>query len=341
MPSYKRVIDLESGTALVTTDLHGAGAVYDHLRARFLRLREQGVVQRWIICGDLIHASGPEEEDASLRMLIDVMKLQEELGRETVILLLGNHEMPHIYGVSLAKGNISFTPRFENALTQLDHQSLSYYRRHDVMAFLRRLPFYVRTKAGVTLSHAGAALPLAAANLVEVILDFDHDALLKLADDRMRAKYDMFALKTNTRYLAQAKTELAVDGPHDPRLPELARSMVVTQTCDDFNLLWDVLFATNETSGTPLSGYQEIVRKALKQLSAFGPYEQRVIVAGHIGVEGGHKLVGLQQLRLASYSHARPNEAGEVLLLDCATPIQDAEELVAHLRPTLDDAQTM
>jgi hypothetical protein len=335
--SYKHVLDLDTGTALVTTDLHGAGAVYDHLRDTFLRLHKQGVVNRWIICGDLIHSSGPEEDDASLRMLLDVMHLQDTMGRETVILLLGNHEMPHIYGITLSKGTITFTPRFEQALTALDHQSKIHYRRRDVMAFLRRLPFYVRTKAGVTLTHAGAALPLATANLVEVILDFDHDALLKLADDRMRAKYDVFALKTNARYLAQAASELAIEGPYDPRLPEFARAIVVSQTCEDFHLLWDVLFARNETDGTALSNYRQTMRRALEQLSACGPYEQRVFVAGHIGVDGGHKRVGLEQLRLASYSHAYPNEQGEVLLLNCETPVNYAEELVPHLRLTLSE----
>lgn len=335
MKSYKRAIDLDSGTALVTTDLHGAGAVYDHLQATFLRLKAAGQVERWIICGDLIHSSGPEEEDDSLRMMLDMMRLQEELGRETVILLLGNHEMPHIYGVTLSKGHITFTPRFEHALTALDHQTKARYRRRDVMAFLRGLPFYVRTKAGVTLSHAGAALSLASANLAEVILDFDHDALLKLAEDRMRAKYDTLAFKTNARYIAQSKAELGVEGPYDPRLSDLARAMVVSQTCDDFELLWGVLFARNETDGSPLSSYNQVVQSALKQLSAYGPYEQRVIVAGHIGVDGGHKLVGSQHLRLASYSHAYPNEAGQVLLLNCESPINYAEELVPHLRPTL------
>jgi hypothetical protein len=335
--SYKRVIDLDSGTALVTTDLHGAGAIYDHLRKTFLRLRAEGTVNRWIICGDLIHSSGPEQDDASLRMILDVMRLQEELGQDQVILLLGNHEMPHIYGITLSKGSLTFTPRFEQALAALDHQSkpkLPYHRR-DVMAFLRRLPFYVRTKAGVTLSHAGAALPLATGHLIEAILDFDHDALLKLADDRMRAKYDVHALKSNARYIAQAQAELAIEGPYDPRLPELARAIVVSQTCEDFHLLWDVLFAQNETGGTPLSSYKKVVQESLQQFSACGPYEQRVIVAGHIGVEGGHKLVGLQQLRLASYAHAHPNEAGEVLLLNCEQPILYAEELLPHLRPTL------
>lgn len=335
MKSYKRIIDLDSGTALVTTDLHGAGTVYDHLRATFLRLRAEGVVNRWIICGDLIHSSGPEEQDDSLRMTLDVMQLQEELGHDTVIMLLGNHEMPHIYGISLSKGPLTFTPRFEHALTALDHQTKARYRRRDVMAFFRRLPFYARTKAGVTLSHAGPALALATANLIEVILDFDHDALLKLAEDRMRAKYDTVAFKTNARYLAQAKEELAVEGPFDPRLSDLARAIIVSQTCEDFELLWDVLFARNETDGTPLSSYKQVIQGALHQLSLYGPYEQRVIVAGHIGVEGGHKLVGSQQLRLASYSHAHPNEAGQVLLLNCEEPINTAEELVPHLRPTL------
>src|SRR5262249_25470434 len=108
MAQPKRVMDFDSGVAMVVTDLHGEGKVYNHLRDKFLALHKAGEVQRLIICGDLIHSNREESEDDSLPMLLDVMRLQSELGRDTVVLLMGNHEMPHVYGISLAKGIIEF-----------------------------------------------------------------------------------------------------------------------------------------------------------------------------------------------------------------------------------------
>ncbi|MGB1288660.1 MAG: metallophosphoesterase, partial [Aggregatilineales bacterium] len=152
-----KVHDFDSGIAMVVTDLHGDGAVYEHLRDIFLDLHEKGEADRLIICGDLIHGYGDEADDKSLEMLLDVMRLQSEMGEDTIILLMGNHEMPHIYGITLSKGNLAFTPRFERALTRLDANADNDYNRADVIRFLKSLPFYVRTKAGVLLTHAGAS----------------------------------------------------------------------------------------------------------------------------------------------------------------------------------------
>jgi len=41
------------------------------------------------------------------------------------------------------------------------------------------------------------------------------------------------------------------------------------------------------------------------------------------------------QLRLASSAHAHPEKAGQVLMLDCETPVSKASQLISHLRPTL------
>jgi hypothetical protein len=150
------VIDFVTGKAMIVTDLHGQGKVYNHIRDTFLEYNKTGVVDRLIICGDLIHGYGEEAEDASLAMLLDVMSLQQQLGRDTVVMLMGNHEMPHVYSIPLSKGHIVFTPRFERALAQLDRDSNAKYSRADVMTFLKSLPFVVRTKAGVLITHAGA-----------------------------------------------------------------------------------------------------------------------------------------------------------------------------------------
>lgn len=330
--SYQRVLHLTSGVALVVTDLHGAGAAYERIRDDFLRHYQAGQVQRLIFCGDLIHGYGSAADDASLPMLLDVMRLQRELGRETVILLLGNHEMPHIYGIHLSKGDVDFTPRFEAALTALDVQPIHGQRRADVLAFLRSLPLYVSTQAGVLLTHAGAPPQVQTVQHCAEVFDFDHDALLRLYDDRLRRQYDLAALKTNRVYLQLAQARLAIQDAADIRLPELLRAELISQTSAELQQLWDVLFALNE-QGSSIAQYSRVVQRFLEIVSALTPVAQRVLVAGHIGVRGGHALIGTQQLRLASYAHAHPPQAGQVLWLDCDQPVQTAGDLLPGLRP--------
>ncbi|MCU0512432.1 MAG: metallophosphoesterase [Anaerolineae bacterium] len=327
------MIDVDSGVALVVTDLHGEGRVYDHLRDLFLSRYQAGTVQRLILCGDLIHSYGPEAEDDSLRMLLDVMRLQAELGPEAVVLLMGNHEMPHVYGIHLMKGKFEFTPRFEQALVALDNRRGAPRRRHEVLAFLRGLPLYVRTRAGVMLSHAGAPPGIDDSEAADFVLNFDHDALLRLIEDRMRSQYDLDALKQNAVYLREAKKRLAIDGADDPRLPELLRAELVSQTSVEFQLLWQVLFATNEQDSS-LRDYSQQVRRFLQAVSAISPHEQRVLIAGHIPVSGGYATIGQQQLRLASYAHASPRHEGCYVLLDCARPVQSAVDLLPQVHKT-------
>ena len=138
----ERFLNLTEGTVMLVTDLHGDRDAFHRYVHRFHKLYQSGEAQRLIFLGDVIHGYGSEQTDGSLSMILNVIKLQQELGPDTVMMLLGNHEMPHIYGISLAKGEIEFTPRFEHVLG--DH-------RRAVLAFLRSLPFYIRTAAGVML----------------------------------------------------------------------------------------------------------------------------------------------------------------------------------------------
>lgn len=333
MVAQKRVIDFDSGVAMVVTDLHGDGQVYDHVRDTFLQLYESGQAQRLILCGDLIHGYGKEQDDHSLRMLLDVMRLQREMGRDKIILLMGNHEMPHIYGVVVSKGDIEFTSRFERALSRLDKQADAPYRRQDVTAFLCSLPLYVRTKAGVLLTHAGASSAVKSVEVADIVLNFDHAALVTLVDDMIRRDFDIDALRRSIEYSTQALYYLALDDEYDPRFTDLLRAELLSQSNPDYRLLWDVLFTTNE-QGWHVAGYSQLVELFLRYISALSPYEQRVIVAGHIEAAGGYQQVGMQQLRLASFAHAKPRHEGHFLLLDCATPVQTAADLIPYLRKT-------
>jgi len=330
---YPRAIDFDSGTAMVVTDLHGNGKVYNHIRDTFLRRYEAGEVDRLILCGDLIHGYGDEAEDASLPMLLDVMSLQEKLGKDTIVMLMGNHEMPHVYSIPLSKGHIVFTPRFERSLVNLNDDPNSKYNRDDVMTFLKSLPFIVRTKAGVLITHAGATPAIKTEADVKQLLNLDHDTLLDNVTEWM-AEYDLDALRQHEQYCAEAKAMLAIDSPDDPRFTDMLRGQLLSIESGLFEFLWDVLFSRNE-QGQTLEDYLVVLKLYLRAISKQSPHPQNVIVAGHIGVNGGYKLVTDFQLRLASYAHAHPEEAGKILILDCEAPITKASELVPHLESTL------
>jgi Icc-related predicted phosphoesterase len=339
----QRIIDLSGGMAMVVTDLHGAWDVYRRLRDQFLTQQAKGAVDHLVICGDLIHNEGLEEVDASLDMVLDVMALQAELGKERVIMLLGNHELPHIYGLTLAKGSVEYTPRFEAALTRFDQRYKSTLKRKDVIAFLGGLPFFARTKAGVLLTHAGAAADVASARHVERLKNINHQDLINSADAELK-KFDIGSLQrgyshfTGVSYEEQAKRYLAVTGADDPRYNELLRVLFLSGQNTDFDLMWNTLFSQNELDvgeGT----YNKIVKNFLQYMSEASPHEQRVLVAGHIGVKDGYAEVGKQQLRLASYTHAFPKRAARYMMLDCNKPVQTAADLVPYLKPVFEDSQ--
>ena len=339
----RRIIDLDDGIAMVVTDLHGAWDVYRRLRDHFLEQHRQGAVQRLVICGDLIHGEGSEETDSSLDMLLDVMALQAEYGSDTVVMLLGNHELPHIYGLSLAKGSTQYTPRFEAALTRLDQRYRSLYRRKNVIEFLASLPFFARTKAGVLLTHAGASSSIASVSLFERLLKIDHFKIIATADKEL-AGYDIESLRrgyahfTDVPYEEQAKRFLAVSGPDDPRYNDLLRVLFLSGQNTDFDLMWSTLFSQNEIDGEKV--YQTTVKNFLSYLSKISPNEQRVLVAGHIAVNDGYSAVGPQHLRIASYTHAFPRSSGRYLLLNCAQPVKEVSELYPAIQHVFGDQTT-
>ncbi|MBZ0293080.1 MAG: metallophosphoesterase [Anaerolineae bacterium] len=330
----QRVVDLDTGIAMVVTDLHGNWDVYRRLRDKFLELREKQAADYLVMCGDLIHAEGSEEVDSSLDMLLDMMALQADLGRDKVIMLLGNHELPHIYGLTLAKGSIQYTPRFEASLTRLDQFYKSAYRRKDIIEFLASLPFFVRTKSGVMLTHAGASSEVNSVHAFERLVNIDHHDLVGQADQELK-KYDIESLRrgyshfTGLSYDDQVKRYLAVSGPEDPRYNDLLRVLFLTGQNTDFDLMWNTLFSQNEVDGN--SNYISTIKSFLSHVSRLGPYEQRVLVAGHIGVKNGFGPVGSQQLRLASYTHAYPKRAGRYLMLDCDKPVRNVDELTPFI----------
>ncbi len=321
-----RAVDLQQGIAFVVSDLHGAWEPYARYRDHFLALHNQGSADWLIFLGDVIHNYGPPEEDRSLDILLDIMRLREELGPR-VIMLPGNHELSHIYSMPLSKGGMVFTPRFEHALGE---------HRPQVMAFLRALPFMVRTSGGVLLTHAGAAPTTAQPEAAQRLLDFSHEALLSraehlLAQAEASELAAVYRSKTGMDYDQMAWEYLAVSGPNDSRYLDLLRGVVVSTLQPEWQLLWDFFFTRcEEMMGEYL--YNRVLERFLEVYSA-PERPQRVLVSGHIIVEGGYALVAEKQLRLASWAHARPPSAGRYLLFDVAQTVNTAADLVPHLHP--------
>lgn len=336
----QRVVDLNGGIAMVVTDLHGAWDVYRRLRDLFLNQLSKGAVNYLVLCGDLIHSEGLEEFDASLDVIMDVMSLQADLGKDKVVMLLGNHELPHIYGLTLAKGSVEYTPRFEASLSRLDQHYKSAVKRQQVVEFLATLPFFARTKSGVLITHAGASPDLSSTKHVERLFNLDHQQLIDMADGELK-KFDIASLQrgyshfTGVSYEEQARRYLAVNGQDDPRYNHLLRVLFLNGQNTDFDLVWNTLFSQNELD-VGESAYQRTLKSFLQYISESSPHEQRVLVAGHISAKDGYAEVGKQQLRVASYTHAFPKRSARYLMLDCENPVKSASDLVPHLKFVFD-----
>jgi hypothetical protein len=323
--TFSRLWSLDAGMAMVVTDLHGEWDVYQRYRDRFVDLQAKGQADYLIFDGDLIHTDSPVQDD-SLSIILDVLKLRT-IYEDATVYLCGNHELPHIYGFGLSKGTREYTPSFEAALS--DNAC-----RSEVIDLLRELPFFVRTAAGVSITHAGAADVMTEANNATKVFAWDHQQRLSEADaflatqngDGLRRAYAR--LSQAESYDELVKHYLAVASPDDPRYDDLLRGFVVTAN-PDFQLLYSALFTQCEQD-YGLDEYVETLQLVLQHLST--DYEpQQVLVAGHMAVQNGYQIIAEKHLRLASGSHARPREAGLYLLFDTARPVNRAADLLPDL----------
>lgn len=321
--SYPRLWSIEAGVAMVVTDLHGDWEAYRRYRDRFVALQAAGQADWLIFTGDLIHAEEPDY-DRSLEIVFDVMALQAHYG-EAVIYLCGNHEMPHLYSISLAKGQKIYTPSFEQALAESG-------RRAEVIALFDSLPFYIRTRAGVSLTHAGAASVMADELNGPKLFNWSHQDLLSWADtvlqpDQIEALRQGYSkMNRGLPYETLCRYYLAVSGPGDPRYNDLLRGFVVSSHPSFEGLLWPALFTRCEKEYGP-HDYTIFLQAMLQALSA-NFFPQQVVVAGHMSMKGGAQLLASRQhLRLASSEHATPREAGQYLLFDAARPVRHGEDL--------------
>lgn len=106
MPARFRVLPA-AGTLLVSTDLHGNGDDFRHLRHLFLASLDRDPQTHWAILGDVVHGPSPERaaeqpelygfEDESWPIAEGILALQRQYP-DRVHYLLGNHDFAHIGG---------------------------------------------------------------------------------------------------------------------------------------------------------------------------------------------------------------------------------------------------
>jgi hypothetical protein len=318
---------LDSGVAMVVTDLHGDWEAYERYRDRFVELHATGRADCLIFTGDLIHREPGDGTDRSLEIVLDVLALRERYG-DAIIYLCGNHELPHLYGFVLGKGSVEYTSGFEAALSRSR-------RRHDILALFDSLPFFICTAAGVCIMHAGASAPLADSAAAGRLFEWDHRALHDWAEmqlahaDRAQLRSGYARLSGEASYKAMARRYLAVAHTADPRYDDLLRGFMLTAH-PDFSLLRAALFTRCEQEDGE-AAYAQRLASALDQLSV-EDVPQRLLVAGHMATPGGHAIVAGRHLRLASAAHAHPRAAGQYLLFDAARSIDRVEELCEGLQ---------
>ncbi len=326
-----RVITLDAGIAMVVTDLHGDWDAYCHYRDLFLTMEAGGQVDYLIFTGDLIHSEDPST-DRSLDIVLDVLALRAALG-DRLIYLLGNHELPHIYGITLRRGNRLYTPSFEAAMEE---------HRTAIWSLFESLPFYVRTRAGVSICHAGAAAEMSVPGAAEKIFGYSHRRVLdevraQLPADQRASLRAGFAKLNGDSYDDLARRYLAVSGPDDPRYDDLLIGSVISSVHADFQLLWAAMLTRNEHQYGE-QDYAIFLDALLRELSslqtsdfAYTFYQQELLVTGHIACRNGYTVVADRQLRLASGSHAHPRQSARYLLFDVEKPVRQIEKLLRGL----------
>lgn len=324
---HPRLWSLNSGVAMVVTDLHGDWKAYQYFRDCFISLHSKGKADCLIFVGDLIHSESEKFPDQSVDIVLDILNLKSKFG-EAIIYLCGNHELPHIYSYGLAKGKTEYTPAFEKQMAQRNV-------RAEIIDLFCDLPFYIRTASGVCISHAGATPLISNFQAAMELFDWNHQTFITQTRTKL-AEGDKDGLRRAYARLSQAESYndlaikyLSVSGINDPRYDDLLLGFFATSD-NKFDLLYSALSTACEQEHD-LEAYNTALTRLLEFISS--EYStQTILVSGHMTVQNGYQVVTKNQLRIASGVHARPSETARYLLLDTAQPIGSIENLTTGLR---------
>lgn len=325
---HKRIIDLDSGKYMVVADIHGNLPDYEKIKEIYQKKKEAGEVKGLIIAGDIIHTYGGE--DKSKEIVDNLIELTKN--DENVHVLLGNHEMASIYNFTLVKpGFAEFTYNLELAIKD---------NREKYIDFFKSFPFYIRTKGGIIISHAG---PSKGAGNIEEIIKLDHDEILEKNKEEFEAlspeeKTGFKRLMEQEVYGASFEKILKEFRGIDPQDKEKSESFLQGEFFfrKGVSLLGDILFNGNEESYGPL-GYLLVMEEFLEEMSK-GYTPQNLIISGHVHPKAGFEIFEHEQLRIASSAEIVDPAAKSFIIIDAGKEYLSAKELAENVHSLYSEA---
>ncbi len=294
----EKVLDFSNKRLLYAADIHGNGRDFLKIVNMYRKMKEKGLVDLLIFGGDLVHGYGTEQEDNSVQIIDTMMKNSQHM-----FSLLGNHELVHIYHITLFKRmsgteSLAFTDRFENAIAN---------QRDKYVSFIKSMPTLVRTHGGVLLSHVGANGPLGGK------MKSSYQGIAERV-----APYRIMNLLDHDRILEEISIRTGVDHRHmfDGTIGDVFSETPIG------SYLWHAYMDKEELH------YEQEYQQMLDQfLMSMG---QNLLVTGHIETPLGYQYVGTKQLRLGS-SHGAQEK--KILYIDSSKKYNTLDELAAGLVP--------
>ena len=303
MHSRSKVLDLESGLVMVVTDLHGNLQDYELVMQTFEKLKDKGEAGHLVITGDVVHGY-PQYEDRSKDILVDLIERGANTPDSDIQVLLGNHDMVHIYHIVLRKVPLEFTHGFEEAIAN---------DRQKFIDFFMSMPFAVRTAGGVLLNHTGASAIIGSGEEGRYGVTFDYLASWPHED-----------ILQEVSRIAEAKDYPSHTDSFNPAIGQI------------FNLthrgkfLWEFLMNKNE--GSYGEEYLRLIPSFLEWMGVGHETPLTVMVNGHIGVPEGARVSSEHQLRISSSYGARSDADKAYLVFDASEKYAGAEDLISQCR---------
>lgn len=328
---------------MVVADIHGNLEDYNRIIQTYQKKKKSGEVDGLIFAGDTIHARS--EKDESKEIIDDLIKLTSE--DKNIHVILGNHELPHIYNFTLAfrKSDadvVDFTKDFE--LKIKDNKDV-------YVEFFKSLPFYIRTKGGVLISHAGASRGVSKLDCLEDLIDLNHGKIiqenLEDEDDGFNTltpeKKENFKKKLERRFYKDLPYETVLKSLRGTDVGDKKKAETLLQgeyfmynldsqgrqINPDAEFLWEMLFNKNEKH-LGSSEYIKTINNFLERVSE-NYTEQKLIVSGHFHNEAGFDIFEDKQLRITSSEEAGNPTAKSFLVIDAGKTYLSARELADNI----------
>ncbi len=286
----QRIRIIDSGRLMVVSDLQGNLRDFQRVLNHFDRLcLEQQTTL--VVCGDLIHAQ-PGEPDHSLEML-DALISRISQG-ESIIYLMGNHELAHVMHWDLFKAGHNYTRPLEKAFEN---------QRKPYAKFLNSLPFALITCGGLLINHSG----------ISAALGGQSDPL-----------WDLFLVQKNPYFWLEnldfQKEFSLPDSLAESFDPSFGERLLKTPPGQ---ILWEAFMNKNELSYS--RDYEKLLRGTLRTFSARS--EARILVSAHLEEPQGARVLHGAHLRICS-SQGAEDSAKKFLWVEADKNFHDAHQVL-------------